>query len=131
VPKTPNEHDSATIRNPKPGIVAWLRDNRVIAVAESTGCTILTTGFPKSPGKIANNQIFCPVTAQFPDLRQIDWVIDINLFSDPGDTERPVCLAGAYNKKISGNIVGFTIVGMTAVPSGTTLFAEVIAIGPP
>lgn len=117
---TPNDPSPYQIA-PKPGIVAWLRDRRLIAIAESTGR--VTTGAGTHPGCFAIADI-CTV----PDLRNIDWVLDINLFTDPPTN---LCLGVPYNKKISGNVVGFTIVGTTGLATGTTVFAEVVAIGPP
>jgi len=125
MPYTPN--DSEPI-NPKPGLVAWLRDRRVISIAESTaGVLDAVSGGAGSHGGYGGN-LFIPVVAELPDLRRIDWVLDINLFSDPATA---VCFGSAFNKKISGNLVGFTIVGITNVLTGTTVFAEVVAIGPP
>jgi len=68
------------------------------------------------------------MTATFPDLRNIEWVLDINLFTDPSVN---MCLGSPYNKRISGNVVGFTVIGTTGLATGTTVFAEVVAIGPP
>lgn len=118
MPYTPN--DSAPM-NPKPTIVAWLRDRRVVAIAETDAS--VTTGSDTHPGCFAVG-----LNATFPDLRQISWVLDINLFTDPATN---LCLGAPYNKKISGNVVGFTVVGTTGLATGTTVFAEVVAIGPP
>lgn len=117
----PDTPDDAYPRNPKPSIIAWLRDRRLIAIAETNGA--VTTGVASYPG-----QTPLALYATLPDLRQIDWVIDINLFTDPS---ADMCLGAPFNKKISGNIVGFTVVGMTGFATGTTVFAEVCAVGPP
>lgn len=128
MPDTPND---AYPYSPKPTVVAWLRDRRVIAVAETNSCTLDVASGGVTSGQAGyGGNIFCPLWARLPDLRYIEWVVDIDIFSDPG-AARDVCLGGVYNKKISGNIVGFTVVGITNVPSGTTIFAEVIAVGPP
>lgn len=128
MPYTPND---ASPLAPKPTVLAWLRDRRVIAINETNSAVLdpssggVTAGFAGYGGNM-----FYPLWAQLPDLRNVEWVLDINVFSDPG-AARDVCIGGVYNKKISGNIVGFTVVGITNVPSGTTIFAEVVAIGPP
>jgi len=130
LPYTPNDRYPI---NPKPGVVAWLRDRRVIAIAETNAQAIDPTDGFSASGRASSfggygGNLFIPLYATLVDLRNIDWVLDINLFSDP---KTDVCLGAAYNKKISGNIVGFTVVGVTHFPSGTTIFAEVVAIGPP
>ena len=128
MPNTPNDEYP---RAPKPTILAWLRDRRIIAINESNTAVLdAASGGVTSGHSGYGGNMFYPLYAQLPDLRNIEWVLDINIFSDPG-TARDVCIGGVYNKKISGNIVGFTVVGITNVPSGTTIFAEVVAIGPP
>lgn len=109
-------------RSPKPGIVAWLRDRRIIAVAQ-TDEIAANVGSATYPGQVA-----IPLICRFPDLRAIEWIIDINLYTNPG---ADMCLGVPFNKKITGNVVGFTVVGMTGFAAGTTVFAEVLAIGPP
>lgn len=118
MPDTPND---PTPMEPKPTLVAWLRDRRVISIAETDA--VVTTGSGTHPGCFA-----IALNANLVDLRQIAWVLDINLFTDPPTN---LCLGSPYNKKISGNIVGFTVVGTTGLATGTTVFAEVVAIGPP
>lgn len=117
----PDTPDDTYPRNPKPGIITWLRDRRVISIAETD--SEVTTGVGALPGCFA-----VALNAILVDLRQIDWVIDINLYTDPATN---LCLGSPYNKKVSGNIVGFTVVGTSGLATGTTVFAEVIAIGPP
>jgi len=124
MPNTPN--DGTNSISPKPTIVAWLRDRRIIAIAESNYATIEPVAGATNAGY--GGQLYIPLWTRLPDLRHIEWVLDINLFSDP---KTDVCLGAAYNKKISGNIVGFTVIGMTNFPTGTTIFAEVVAVGPP
>lgn len=119
-PNTPND-PSPYQRAPKPSIIAWLRDRRVIAVAETDG--VVTTG-----SSVAGACFAIALNATLVDLRQVEWVIDINLFTDPAAN---LCLGSPYNKKITGNIVGFTVVGTSGLTTGTTVFAEVVAIGPP
>ena len=56
-----------------------------------------------------------------PLLASITYILDINIDTDP------VCDPGSItNKVITGNVVGFTLVG---VGQGTTLTAELLAAG--
>jgi len=89
--------------------VAITQDGKVIA--KSRTWEVLGSG---------NNNI----VATIPDLRYIETVLNVEFYSDP-DTN----VEGGYmDKKITGNVVGMTIYGLTA---GTTLSWEVVAVGPP
>lgn len=68
----------------------------------------------------ANN---AEIQVRVPDLKEIVAVLHIQFGSDPA-----TYVTGIYGtKKITGNVVGFTIQGPQA---GTTLTSEVVAIGP-
>jgi len=90
-------------------IVATLQDGRVMAYAK------------RDMGVVSAGAL--PVAVRVPDLRLIEYVIQIQINVDP--LVEPGFIV---NKKITGNVVGFTLY---AVSAGTTLNAEVIAIGPP
>lgn len=88
--------------------VSLLVDGRVIACGS-------TTIIVPSAGNYA-------LTIRIPDLQEIAKVLTISRHTDPTcDPGTPV------NEKISGNVVGFTMVGVGA---GTTLTVEAIAVGP-
>ncbi|RLI77680.1 hypothetical protein DRP04_11055 [Archaeoglobales archaeon] len=79
----------------------------------------------------ASNTIIVPVdggnismTITFPELRQIDAVLQIQV----DKTDPPVNIEGAVgtHKNIVGNVVGFTIFGVSA---GTTLTASGVVLG--
>lgn len=95
-------------------IVATLQDGRVIAMGRS----YIVSGTDATTGQ--------PINVRLPDLREIEYVLQVEFYCDP-DTFSPSHI-GPMDKKITGNVVGFTLFGMTAT---TTLTAEVIAIGPP
>jgi len=68
------------------------------------------------------------INVRVPDLRMIEYVLNIQFFY-----ETDVCLYPIYeavNKKISGNVVGMTLLGLVNTTGGT-LHVEVIAVGPP
>lgn len=73
---------------------------------------------------IVNSQASMGLNITLPDLKYIQTVLQVEFYTDPS--------AFAYyveqDKKITGNIVGFTLY---AVSAGTTLTVEVVAIGPP
>ena len=89
-------------------VVAHLRDGRVIA--KSTYAQVLSSG--------TNN-----IVVRVPDLKYIQTVLEIEFYSDP-DTYYTCVM----DKKITGNVVGFTLYGLNA---STTLTTEVVAVGPP
>jgi hypothetical protein len=67
------------------------------------------------------------IDVRVPDLRMIEHVLHIQFKQTPLNCSFPVY--GVQNKKITGNVVGMTIMGYNYV--GTTLEVEVIAVGPP
>lgn len=92
-----------------------LQDGRLIAMGKNYVVTVFTNG--------------CEViNVRVPDLRKIDYVLDVELHLSPLDCSYPVY--EAVNKVKYGNVVGMTIFG-AARGTGTTLTVEVIAIGPP
>jgi len=91
-------------------IVATLKDGRVIAYSQSGPTPIL-------PTTVTGIYIY------FPDLRKIEYVIDVELYTNP-----PTYLTRTMNKWLeAANVVGLTI--YTA--AGTTLTVDALAIGPP
>ena len=66
------------------------------------------------------------LNVRVPDLRAIDYILNIQFTMNPLSCGQPVY--EAVNKKITGNVVGMTIFGL-AFATGTTLMAEVIAVG--
>jgi len=69
------------------------------------------------------------INVRVPDLRMIEYVLNVQLFYETAN----VCTTPVYeavNKKITGNVVGMTLLGAD-VATGGTLHVEVIAIGPP
>ena len=90
-------------------VVGILKDGRVIAKAW------------RSAVVAAGDVNF---VVRIPDLKYIDAVLNIEFYTDPATYIE----SGYANKKISGNVVGMTIYGVAA---GTTLTAEVVAVGPP
>lgn len=89
--------------------IARTKDGKVIAVG------ITKTQIIAAAGDVA-------VLVRVPDLNLIDYVLDINFYMEPVRDQH-----GIVNKKVSGNVVGFTLMGLE---DGTTLTSEVIAIGP-
>jgi len=92
-------------------IVGTLVDGRTIAKASNTVVV------PIGGGHIS-------MTITFSELRQIDAVLQIQVDA----TDPPVLIEGEVgtHKNIVGNVVGFTIFGVSA---GTTLTASAVAIG--
>ena len=92
-------------------IVATLKDGHTIAKASNTVVV------PIGGGSIS-------ISITFSELRQIDAILQIQV----DKTDPPVLIEGAVgtHKNISGNVVGFTITGVSA---GTTLTASAVAIG--
>jgi hypothetical protein len=68
------------------------------------------------------------LNVRVPDLRMIEYVLDVQFTVIPLDCSKPIYEAA--NKKITGNVVGMTIFTY-AQTAGTTIIAEVIAIGTP
>jgi len=71
------------------------------------------------------------VQVRIPDLRMIEYVLNVQFHAEPAGTfpcDDPIY--EAINKKITGNVVGMTLLGK-ANALGGTLIVEVIAIGPP
>ena len=68
------------------------------------------------------------INVRVPDLRMIEYVLDVEFTVIPLDCDRPIY--EAVNKKITGNVVGMTIFTYIQA-AGTTIIVEVIAIGPP
>lgn len=96
------------------GQIATLQDGRIIAFGKNW----------KAVRFLGNT---CEaLNVRVPDLRLIEYVLNIQFHCTPPDCEHPVY--EAVNKKITGNVVGMTIFGSA---NGTTLTVEVIAIGPP
>lgn len=102
--------------------VAVLQDGRVIAYGVNWVQTTYTNA--------------CHVlNVCVPDLRKIEYVLQVQFTEDPincaaGNGNPPYGVLQAKNKKITGNVVGMTLTGVT-YSTGTTLLVEVIAIGPP
>lgn len=68
------------------------------------------------------------VNVRVPDLRMIEYVLDVEFYNTALDCTYWV--AEAVNKKITGNVVGMTIF-VSARGVGNTIFVDVIAVGPP
>ena len=92
-------------------VVGTLVDGRTLSKASNT----ITV--PIGGGNIS-------MTITFPELRHIDAVLQIQVDA----TDPPVNIEGAVgtHKNIVGNVVGFTIFGVSA---GTTLTASGVAVG--
>ena len=99
--------------------IGTLRQGHHIAM----GKNYVVTTFPRSQqftdGCVALN-------VRVPDLRRIDYILDIEFRMSPLVCEQPVY--EAVGKVITGNVVGMTILG-ALFTTGTTLQAEVVAIG--
>ncbi|GAH64678.1 unnamed protein product, partial [marine sediment metagenome] len=70
------------------------------------------------------------INVRVPDLRMIEYVLNVQFFYETTD----ICTYPIYeavNKKITGNVVGMTLLGASDQAVGGTLHVEVIAIGPP
>ncbi|GAG54997.1 unnamed protein product [marine sediment metagenome] len=68
------------------------------------------------------------INVRVPDLRMIEYVLNVQFFYETDVCTYPIY--EAVNKKIVGNVVGMTLLGLTN-STGGTLHVEVIAIGPP
>lgn len=91
-------------------VVATLRDGRVIAYAVSTAQVI-----PPAGGIIH-------VQITFPDLKLVEYVLEMELNLDP------LVDVQMSDKDISGNVVGVTVY---APDTGSTVVIDALAIGPP
>ncbi len=103
------------------GHVAVLQEGRAVAMGKNYA--LLAAGAAFTTG--------CEViNVRVPDLRMIEYVLNVQLHIAPITCTAPVY--EAVNKKIHGNVVGMTIFGANqSQAAGTTLIVEVIAIGPP
>ncbi|MCK4266849.1 MAG: hypothetical protein KAX31_06180 [Thermoplasmata archaeon] len=100
-----------------------LQDGRVIAMGKYY---IEQADFFSSNGHAAGCEA---INVRVPDLRMIEYVLNIQFFYENAN----ICAEPIYeavNKKITGNVVGMTLLG-AANAGGGTLHVEVIAIGPP
>jgi hypothetical protein len=106
---------SPTTSKPSHDRIAITREGKLIAMGKNYTVTAFSGGL-------------AALNVCVPDLRYIEYVLNVQLEASP--------LSGTYpqyevvNKKITGNVVGMTIYG-AAYATGTTITAEVIAIGPP
>lgn len=119
-------------------VVAVLRDGRVIAESEYAAYASFA-----SDGE-------CDVWLQrVPDLKYIEYVLEVQFdWGIPrgtktqtiSDLEYKMNVYGEAGKSILGNVVGMTLLGLatrlsggtlTGAAYGTTVYAKVIAIGPP
>lgn len=90
-----------------PTVIGQFKDGSLVARGVTTD--ILPTG-----GNYA-------ITVTVPDLREVEFVVGILFVTDP------ITSPGiATNRKITGNVVGFTLLN---VGTGTTLISIVIAKG--
>jgi len=94
--------------------VATLRDGRVIAQAKNY--------------RVLATSACTGITVRVPDLRYIEYVLNVQFHMYNFDCSTNYIIGPDMNKKISGNLVGMSLYVIT---TGTTLIAEVIAIGPP
>ena len=69
------------------------------------------------------------INVRVPDLRYIEYVLDVECSMTPFDCTTGYLWSNPVNKKVSGNIVGMTI--DLANSYGATLTVTVLAIGPP
>jgi len=70
------------------------------------------------------------INVRVPDLRMVEYVLNVQFFYEPHTGVCTYPIYEAVNKKISGNVVGMTLLGADN-SAGGTLHVEVIAIGPP
>ncbi|MCK4266848.1 MAG: hypothetical protein KAX31_06175 [Thermoplasmata archaeon] len=99
--------------------IAVLQDGRVVAMGKYY---LQQSGFFAGGCEVINVRV--------PDLRMIEYVLNIQFFYETTD----ICTYPIYeavNKKITGNVVGMTLLGASDQAVGGTLHVEVIAIGPP
>jgi len=90
-------------------VVATLRDGRVVAYAKRNVGTV-------GPGTVS-------LDVQVPDLKAIEYVLNVQFHVEP-----LVDIGNVVNQTITGNVVGMTLHNVSA---GTTLTAEVVAVGSP
>ncbi len=102
--------------------LAVLQDGRVIAMGKYY---LQQSDFFATNGRPAGCEA---INVRVPDLRMIEYVLNIQFFYETDVCTYPIY--EAVNKKISGNVVGMTLLGLTN-STGGTLHVEVIAIGPP
>jgi len=104
--------------------IAVLQDGRVVAMGKNylKQADLFHSGGAHTTGCEAIN-------VRVPDLRMIEYVLNIQFFYEV-DNVCTTPLYEAVNKKITGNVVGMTLLGADAAGGGT-LHVEVIAIGPP
>ncbi|GAH01940.1 unnamed protein product, partial [marine sediment metagenome] len=102
--------------------IAVLQDGRVIAMGKYylQQADFFHTGGTHAAGCEAIN-------VRVPDLRMIEYVLNVQFFYETDVCTYPIY--EAVNKKIVGNVVGMTLLGLTN-STGGTLHVEVIAIGP-
>jgi len=103
--------------------LAVLQDGRVIAMGKNY---LKQDDFFHADGHAAGCEA---INVRVPDLRMIEYVLNVQFFYEVSN----MCTTPIYeavNKKISGNVVGMTLLGADAAGGGT-LHVEVIAIGPP
>jgi len=103
--------------------VATLQDGRVIAMGKYY---LEQSDFFAQNGRPAGCEA---INVRVPDLRMIEYVLNIQFFYETDVCTYPIY--EAVNKKISGNVVGMTLLGASDQAVGGTLHVEVIAIGPP
>jgi hypothetical protein len=108
---------SPTTHKPSHDRIAITQEGKLIAM----GKNYVVTTFSEQRACVELN-------VRVPDLRYIEYVLNVQLEADPLDCAYPQY--EAVNKKITGNVVGMTIYG-AAYSTGVTVIAEVIAIGPP
>jgi hypothetical protein len=114
----PEWFDVPVAYRPSHDRVGLLQDGRLIAM----GKNYVVTTFPRGQGGCEY------LNVRIPDLRMVEYVLNVQITTSPLDCTYPIY--EAVNKKITGNVVGMTIFG-AEFATGTTLTAEVIAIGPP
>jgi len=102
--------------------LAFMQDGRVIAMGKYY---LQQSDFFATNGRPAGCEA---INVRVPDLRMIEYVLNIQFFYETDVCTYPIY--EAVNKKISGNVVGMTLLGLTN-STGGTLHVEVIAIGPP
>ena len=103
--------------------IAVLQDGRVIAMGKYY---LRQSDFFTTDGHAEGCEA---INVRVPDLRMIEYVLNVQFHYEEDD----ICTTPVYeavNKKISGNVVGMTIMGKEN-DAGGTMIVEVIAIGPP
>ena len=102
--------------------LAVLQDGRVVAMGKDY---LQQSNFFSTDGHAEGCEV---INVRVPDLRMIEYVLNIQFFYESDVCTYPIY--EAVNKKITGNVVGMTLLGITN-STGGTLHVEVIAIGPP